>query len=747
MVTFKNRSGDFTKKKYLYKFYKNGYTSDRPKYMTEGQYIASSREIIDGAISGNAYADGGVNGSSASIFGSGDSNTGISATIRAWSDARRKFDLKGITAIFSHGSYTTNFGSIDTYEIQLFDYIVRYTTSGNTIKAFYKTTELASATMAAGYTYIRMRESGGTFYIDRSSDGVTWTNWTSRVIDFAADTLKTVFAIQGEGGAGGLGTFSAYAENIEIVDRHNNLLAVESRPLSDLQFTETINTPASSTTIVFPYNPLDMPDHCDQGNFVEIYANFFDDGLIKNEPILDHNSQPILDETGAIIKGVVLHGAMPEEASIRRFSGYISQVDYDYDNENVAITFVSHGETASNSIVRDNTENDVPIVSQLVQNTSESTNNRRQTFTLDRMSKIDDIALRVSYGAGGGSSISIGQGNTTLATSRSYVWSGGLPATVLTYHFENSVYLEAGTYWVKENGGISWYYQNADVLAGGSRQQYSGGNWSNVTGDAYMQIFSAQPNFSLDLSGDSSEVAQQIYDQSLALDYSPLSLDIIEATDYDINIGLNIDSAKNALAALYRQLPTGWFYKVDVGKNTVTIKNKNADPDHLLIFGRHFTGMKVTKDINGIINDVYYIGGQLTEAGDKLTVRYTDTDSIGDLRQGVAILSNDKVTRYDSAQLLAENTVNNNNGPRISTEITLSAAKYNTESVHIGDVVKIANGDQDVLGTTLVVANIDYAPAEITISLDSAPRNISRTIDAINRQLEIMSTAGASPVV
>ncbi len=151
------------------------------------------------------------------------------------------------------------------------------------------------------------------------------------------------------------------------------------------------------------------------------------------------------------------------------------------------------------------------------------------------------------------------------------------------------------------------------------------------------------------------------------------------------------------------------------------------------MFGRDFTEMKVTKDIAGMINDVYYIGAALVgDDGPRLTVRSTDIDSVGDYRQGLSIISNEKVTRYDTAQLLSQNVINNNNKPRLTTEITLSAAKYNTESIRGGDVIKIVNGDTDVLGTTLVVALLRYNPDGVTISLDSAPRNISRTIDQIN---------------
>ena len=747
MTAFKDRTGDFTKKKHLYKFYKNGYTSRKPKYMTAGQYLGGTTSFIgDPSISGSASADGGVGENSLSISGRGDANTGLGATVLVETDQRRKFDIEGFTATFTHGSGTTNMGGLDYYEIRIFDYTIRRTITGNTIKVFYKTTEIASATMAAGYNYLRVRELAGKIYIDRSSDGVTWTAWVNQTIDFAADKLRSVMALQSYIWAAGNGTVYASVNSIEAYDRHNNLLAVESDVLSDLEFDESINNPASSTTIVLPYSPLNVPAHCAEGNFIEIYTNFYDDGVIKYEGILDHNNAPILDHNNQPISGVVLHGNVPEKSNILKFSGYISGIDFDYDNETVALTIVSHGETMANSLVRENALQSVPIISQTTYDQLFA-GDRRQTFTLTKNTKIDSIMLRVSYGAGGFSAVEFGQGTKTIGRTISKNWSGGLPEQNLIYDLPQSLYLEAGTYWWRETGGVNVALSNARTYLGGYRQWPVEGVWTNLENSMFFVLYSKQLQTAVNLSGISPVIAQSIFDKSLSLDYSPLYLGEVQNAEYDININLNLDSAKNAVAALYRQLPSGWFYHVDVGTGELRIKNKNATPDHLLMFGRDFTEMKVTKDINGIINDVYYIGAALIENGPKLTVRSTDIESVADYRQGLSIQSNDKVTRYDTAAILSQNIISNNNKPRLTTEITISAAKYNTETIRGGDVVKIVNGDQDVLGATLVVATVRYNPNGVTISLDSAPRNISRTIDAINRQLENMQTANAGSVL
>lgn len=748
MVAFKDRTGDFTNKKHLYKFYKNGYTSKKPKYITAGQYMGSTGTIVDGNISDRASLDGNFFENSANIFGSGDPNSGLSATYRVESDARRKIDIEGLIMSFAHGWFGST-GTVPTYEVQIFDYILRYTNSGNTLKVFYKTTELASVTMAAGYTYIRFRELNGTFYVDRSSDGITWTNWTSRLINKTTDILRSTLSIQARLGIGGVGNAGANINSIEAVDRHGNLLAVETEVLSDLEFETSINNPASATTVVLPYSPLNVPKHCDQGNFVEIYTNFYDDGVIDYEGLLDHNSLPILDHNDQPIEGVVLNGNVPEKSSIQKFSGFIDNIDYDYDNETITLNLTSHGEQMANSIVRDGNTS-IPVISQLLQDGDNQTFERRQTFTLTKMTKLDAVEVRIKHGAGGAAWVNIGRGNDVLMSSNVKTWSGLLPEQNAKFDMPKPLYLEAGTYWLAVSGNITWRaVLGSRPYTGGYRQWVVEGSWQNLESSAYFVLYTTQLQTAVNLSGKSGAIAKSIFDKSLSLDYSPLYLGEVQEAGYDINIGLNLDTAKNAVAALYRQLPTGWFYRVDVGTNEVTIKNQNATPDHLLVFGRDFTEMRVSKDIQSIINDVYYIGASLVENGPKLTVRSTDTNSIDEYRQGLSIQSNDKVSRYDTAQLLSQNIINNNNTPRLTTEITLSAAVYNIETLQSGDVVKIVNGDKDVLAANLVIATVRYSRGgqSATISLDSAPRNLSRTIDAINRQLENIQTAGAGAVV
>lgn len=755
MTIFRDRTGDFTKKKYLYKFYKNGFTSRRPKYMTAGQYMGSTSEFLpDTNIPDNADIGGGVSdGSYLSVFGTSfNSNESLIGGLRVWTDKERMFDIEGIKAIFKHNGGAYQNAVFYNYKITLFDYSFLYDEDTNTFKLFYKEIEMKSVSMTEDYRWIKFYEEQGFVFVDISPDGETWNNWESREIDPEDDIIKTSLMLEASGGTFGVGGFSASVGEIEITDRNNNLLAIEANTINDLEFTESINNPASTTTITFPYSPKDVPKHIDFGNYVEISANFYDDGNISNENIQDHNEEDIEDENSLPIKGVVLKGNVPEKYNIPKFSGYVSAIEYDYDTDTITVRFISHGETLANSVVRGN-QIAVSVINQSQRNSSVAVANSRQTFRLQKTTKINRIKAFMAMSGGGSTWLTIGRttesgSSVTIATSDTRSWAGSLNSELL-FEFSGLV-LSAGDYWIRAGGsfsGLTWQYQNTDVLENGSRQTLSGGQWSNVAGDVYFGIESYQPELALALSGSSTNIANEIFEKSLELDNSPVYIESVEDAGYDININLSIDTAKNAINSLYRQLPTGWFYSINTGTNALRMKNRNSAPDHLLVLGRDFVNFTLSKDIDEIVNEVYFIGAPIIENGPKLSTITSDEESIGKYRKGLSINSNEKVSRYDTAGLLSEHEIGNNNAPRLTSVITISASKYNTETVEIGHVVKIANADGDVLNATMVVADIKYAPEQIVVSLDSAPRNLSRTIDSIQRDLENSSTANSGNVI
>lgn len=752
------RYGDFTNKRYIYKFYKNGYTSSSPKYITAGQYIDLDYTVnAIQPIYGTAFATATYSDVSPSITinGNGVTTFGLDVEVTANTDEARPIDIDGVTAIFSHAGSSTDTGSADGYYIKLFDYKILYTKSGNTLKLYYKAVQLQSVTMSSSYTYIRMRESGGIFYIDRSSDGITWTNWDSHSVSSTTDTLSSTFQVWGDMSATGTGTITVTVDHIDISDKSNNLLAIESKKiLSELEYTETINNPASTTNVKLDYSPNDIPDHASLGNYVEIYTYFENNHNITYEPILDENSNPILDENSEEIYGGFFSKPIPDSADILKFSGYIDEIEEDYDDNTITLTVISHGEGLANILMSDGTIVNNNVIEQLVQNTSEAqSGSLRQTFTPQSNVKLDGVRLRISSASGGSMSVSIMQVinsdafDPVLATSHAITWSGSLAAGVQTFTFADSLYLDAGTtYAIFPNGSSTWYYQNTDVYTGGSKQQFSAGLWSNQTGDIYFEIYTSQENVSFDYSGTITGLVETVFDVTESA-YSPLFIEDVDEPGYNVTMNVTLDTTKDVLENAQKLSPARYWYSVDLGTGGYRLKEYPTEADHTLVLGRDFTGFKLKNSISDIVNDFVFTGGDINEAQDKLSIRTIDDESIGLYKRGLEIQSNEKVTTYASAQLISDYEIESNNAPRQTTEIIIPASKYDIETIRTGDLIKIFNTNNDLLTAGLQVANTQYTPYKVTISLDNAPRVINTTVDKIRRDLSNTNNASVSGVV
>lgn len=112
--------------------------------------------------------------------------------------SKATYDLTGSSAfiqVVNAGNQT--FASLEVFPIniyldgnnKLFWYI-----NGGSITAFKKDatvqTNLASTTYnSAVHKWFRIRESGGTIFWDYSTDGITWTNFTSSTVSFALTSL------------------------------------------------------------------------------------------------------------------------------------------------------------------------------------------------------------------------------------------------------------------------------------------------------------------------------------------------------------------------------------------------------------------------------------------------------------------------------------------------------------------------------------------------------------------------------
>lgn len=734
------RVGDYSNKQYLYKIYKRGYSSLKPKYIdtASGQYIDTTLTVTSyGGLSQGIVAKFGDFGARLDTTGSGGSQAGT-----VTSDSKRMIDITGVIATFKRDHDATG-GTVNSYYAQLFGYKVVFDPV-NTQARLYKDGVLVSTqTLSSSYDYIRIYESSGNLYIDSSSNGTTWTNWSSYTINYSTDVVESQLVFGFDLSAAGATTIFARLTNVLVTDRAGQLLAIEKdKVLDDLQFTTNINTPAASTTIKMNYSPTEIPDYIEVGNNVEVYANFYDwSSSSQYEPILDEDGLPILDQNSQPIYGKVLNSGEPDNLNNQRFSGYIETIDYDYDENTITLTVVSHGELLANTLVYE-ADSTNSVLSQLLDNVSLSTSTTQyQTIKLYKQTKIDELAFKYSSASGGSVQYEITTtSGTQLGSTYPISWSGSLASGVYQFPLINSVILEPGTYRIRItplSTTISIRYQNTNV--------YPDGGWSGGAGDMYFNVYTTLPDYAVTLEGTSSDIVDDAYsflDENYTLTYKG----DVDVSDFTVAIQSNIDDVNSLIDNLQNQMDTGWWWHIDPGTGEFRLKAPSTEPDHILVLGRDLIGFHLTKSIGNIKNHGIFTGGEVA-ANVNLAVEQTDSESIGRYKYGLSIESNEKVTRYDSAGLLVNNTIQNNNMPRFTTDIVVSASLYDIETFRIGHMVRVVNDKGDVLGDSLVVASIQYNPKQVTLSLDTAPANINRRVDAIRRQLQNEATANAGGII
>lgn len=470
--------------------------------------------------------------------------------------------------------------------------------------------------------------------------------------------------------------------------------------------------------------------------------NFTDKYAVENSHLLFGNT------IEAIVGYKTSKDITPENKNILKFSGYIDAIDRDYNNDVISVTAISHGEILSNVLVGYADENvKSTLISQTAQNANESTTNRRQTFIPRVATKLSGARVRLTYAGGGSATLTIGTGSTILASSKTMTWSGPLSAGVYDLALLSPIFLEAGkTYWLSVDGIVNWYYQNTNVYADGSRQQLSGGTWSNVTGDAYFELYTSNPSVVFEYSGSVEGLVDRVF-QETDSNYGLVSKGTVVNPSYNIGVNAAVDSGRSLLETALKMSPIGYWSSIDLGSGEYDLKPYPTTAEHTLIFGRDFTEFNLSEAISNIVNDVPFIGGDIDSVQTKLAIRTNDRASMGAYKLGLSVESNGKVTRYDSAQLLSDYEIQNNNKPRQTTSIVIPASEYDIETFDTGQLVKILNADSEQLVKGLLIASVDYTPERAILSLDSAPQTITSSVDKIKRDLNNSETSGVSGVI
>ncbi|NED61365.1 hypothetical protein G3I15_10570, partial [Streptomyces sp. SID10244] len=114
--------------------------------------------------------------------------------------------------------------------------------------------------------------------------------------------------------------------------------------------------------------------------------------------------------------------------------------------------------------------------------------------------------------------------------------------------------------------------------------------------------------------------------------------------------------------------------------------------DHTFILGKHIKSLRVRRSIESIKNVVYFVGGEVTE-GDPSTTKfkkYVDSASVTNWRQGIERITDRRYTLDTSMANRANKVLSSYAQPIFTSPLVISAARYDIESIKLGQTVGFA---------------------------------------------------------
>lgn len=570
-----------------------------------------------------------------------------------------------------------------------------YINSG-TIKAFKKvagvTTQLATATYSSStHAYLRIREASGTTYFDYSADGSSWTNFTSLANPFTLTSLTY------EASAGKY-TVVATATTAIIDDFNVTQLSASGSYSGDSIFSATpyINYSAdisfsgdSILTAYIPPAPQDLPK--------DYYAKVYD---IEDNFLEEWHDELVSD----ISFSEQINSAGP---SLDLLIGRTSDV------QTVAYDELADEEGDDNIA----TEEPAPIAALRL--------NPNSVGPGTAVNYGNKIELWVSYGyidvleTQDGQSLGLQQGDNIEADIGSVngrkLFTGYIARYVSNYGNTENTLITLNSYgqqldkYVIESGGstdVSYFSQDpSDILRS-----------------------------IIDIANSSG--AEASYDNVTVSDTNTVA-------SYDFKLSKILDGVNKTLELA----PSDWYWYYDPASNLIWWKPKPATPDHIFTLGVHIKNLDVENHIENLVNKVYFKGGRTSADGVTPEVylykTYQDTTSINTYGLFSEIITDDRVTRDDTADILGQGRIDRLKDPQNRSTLEISSSVYPIEDIRPGESIGFSNFGNYVDDLVLQVVGKDYAPDAVRLQLDSLLPDTNKRIEDIKRNLRELETITA----
>lgn len=278
--------------------------------------------------------------------------------------------------------------------------------------------------------------------------------------------------------------------------------------------------------------------------------------------------------------------------------------------------------------------------------------------------------------------------------------------------------------------------------AGGS----GGGGWYPVPigtyaadSDLYFKTYYTAGATDVPFSStDPATIAETIVDNFNAQG-GDITTGTIDLTGTTVTYSFKINTVLEGIKKCLELSPANFYWYIDPATSIFHFRQISTTAHHVMVLGRHIENLEIELNIERVKNVVYFSGGD-TGSGDNLFTSDSDATSLANIRQGLAKISDNRVTVSATAAAIMQNFLDNNADELYITSITITADRYDITTMDIGEIVGFGGFGNFIDLLLLQIVSINRKPNSVTLNLGVLPRRATADIEAILNSITDLET-------
>lgn len=291
------------------------------------------------------------------------------------------------------------------------------------------------------------------------------------------------------------------------------------------------------------------------------------------------------------------------------------------------------------------------------------------------------------------------------------------------------------------------YYKNSNVYANGTRYTATfagsgGGSFGVDTGDLYFVTSESDGSTmgTYTTADPSTGMLVPLIDdyrsQGGLINYD---VGTIEATGVSVTYTFITNTILEALEKIISISPSGFYYYIDLGTNTLYYQRISTTADYKLTRGKHINSLNMASSIEDVKNWVVFSGGD-TGGGVNLYTQYQNAASIALYGARLDRRIDNRVTLQSTADAIGQSEIDQFKDEKYQTEITILDKTMDITLLVPGKTIGF-NGYGTFVDTIVaVIVRREYTPSAVTLTLGILPKRLHPTFEKVMRDLIAQQT-------